>query len=73
MTDRHHAIDFSKLLASWIGVVVGVNWNAVAAFLSCVFTVLLILDKLGALAPIKKAAARAWARLRARTAATSRA
>jgi hypothetical protein len=38
------------------------NWNAIAAFLSAVFTLLLILDKLGGLTPLKRAVLGRWRR-----------
>jgi hypothetical protein len=60
---RGHALDLGKLAAVWTAWFLAINWGAVAQFLSAVFTLLLILDKLGALAPIKVALARGARRL----------
>jgi hypothetical protein len=64
MNGRHH--DLGRLIAVWAAWFWAINWGNVAGFLSAVFTLLLILEKLGALAPIKACGGRLWRRLRPR-------
>lgn len=53
MLHRHDFSDFLKGVAVWAAWLWAVNWNQVAAFLSAVFTLILILDKFGLFAPLK--------------------
>lgn len=64
--NRHHAYDLGKVTAVWGAWFWAVNWNAIAAFLSCVFTLLLILDKVGALNPLKRSCTSLWTTVTAR-------
>jgi hypothetical protein len=64
---REHLIDGAKwapvggFLLTWFN---GVNWPLWAAFLGFVYTLLLILDKCGLLAPLKALGVRATGPLR---------
>lgn len=55
-----HRGDIERLLAAWGAFILAINWNAVAAFLTCVFTLLLIIEKFGLLAPMKEWGSRKW-------------
>jgi hypothetical protein len=60
---REHLIDTAKAapLAGYVaGWFWGVNWGAVASFMAALYTMVLILDKFGLLAPIKGFGARIW-------------
>jgi hypothetical protein len=59
---HEHAFDAAKLVSVWAAWFLSLNWNAIAAFLSAVFTLLLILDKLGGLTPLKRAVLGRWRR-----------
>lgn len=60
---REHLLDGAKAspvivyITSWFS---GVDWGMWGAFLMCLYTVLLILDKLGLLAPLRAALAKLW-------------
>jgi hypothetical protein len=60
---RTHAYDVGKFVAVWAAWFWSLNWNAIGAFLSAMFTLLLILDKLGMLAPLKAFGGSVWRRL----------
>ena len=64
--NRDHTIDFVKLTAAWTAWFFAVQWGALAAFASFVFTGLLILDKIGLLAPLKAWCAEKYQAFRAR-------
>lgn len=57
---REYLADAGKFIAVWAAWFWSLNWNAIAAFLSAMFTLLLILDKLGMLTPIKRAVSGLW-------------
>lgn len=69
MSDAHqslgdHAMDALKATPAvtfWTTWFWGVNWTALGAFLMAVYTLLLIVDKLGILAPVKAFGARCFA------------
>ena len=53
---REHLMDTAKaapVLAYVVAWFNGVNWPLWGAFLACVYTMILILDKLGVLAPVR--------------------
>lgn len=54
---KQHGIDLGKLVAVWAVWFWGINWNQLGAFLSCLLTLLFILDKLGILTAAKEAIA----------------
>ncbi len=53
-----------RLIAVWAAWLWAINWGNVAGFLSAVFTLLLIAEKLGLLAPMKAWGGRVWHRLK---------
>lgn len=55
MTPRmqEHLADGAKASTLVVGWMFGINWASVGAFLMALYTLILILDKLGALNPIK--------------------
>lgn len=48
-----HGANLFKLLGVWVGYFWAINWGNVAAFLSCIATLLVIINMLGWLAPLK--------------------
>lgn len=54
-----------RLVAVWAAWFWAVNWGNVAGFLSAVFTLLLIAEKLGLLIHIKNWGAGVWLRIKA--------
>jgi hypothetical protein len=61
LTGRH---DVGRLFAAWAVWFWAINWGNVAGFLSAVFTLLLIADKLGVLIHLKNWGHRVWMRFR---------
>lgn len=60
---RAHGPDVGKVVSAWTIWFWSVNWNALGAFLSCVLTLLFILDKLGLLVGLRASGARLAKRL----------
>jgi hypothetical protein len=57
---RSHGLDVAKLTAAWTAWFWSFNWNVLGGFLSCVLTLLFILDKLGLLSPVKRRCVAGW-------------
>jgi hypothetical protein len=64
--NRHHFTDAGKLVAVWAAWFVSVPWGPLAQFLSVVFTLLLIAEKLGLLKHLTAWGNRVWQRIKAR-------
>lgn len=63
---REHLIDGAKASPiagyAYSNFVLGVDWGALGAFVMFIYAVLLVLDKLGLLAPLKGFGSRCWAK-----------